>query len=257
MSKRLQDKVVIVTGASSGLGEATALLAAKEGAKLVLAARRRDKSEEVLRRIEKEGGEGLFVQTDVSKSADCARLVAATLERFGHLDGAVNNAGIPGPQMTRVADIDESGWNETLAVNLTGVFLCMKHEIPAMLTTGKGAIVNMSSMYGLKASDVGHSPYSVSKFGVIGLTQSAAIDYGDKGLRINAVCPGFTHSEMVDPLTENPKFVPTVVRRHSAMNRIGESHEVAEAVVWLLSDAASFVNGTALEITGGPTTRLY
>lgn len=256
--KRMQDKVVIVTGASSGLGAATARQLGSEGAKVVLAARRRDKGEEVLRDIKAAGGEGLFVQTDVNNTADVKALVAAAVERFGGLDGAFNNAGVTGPTLTPLADIDEAGWDEALNTNLRAVFVCMKYQIPALLARGGGAIVNMSSMYGLKPSDLGHAPYCASKFGVIGLSKTAAVDYGDKGIRVNAICPGFTHSEMVDPYVEAaPELMARTIGRHSAMNRLGESDEVAQAAVWLLSGQASFVNGDALLIGGGDTTRLY
>jgi A-factor type gamma-butyrolactone 1'-reductase (1S-forming) len=256
--KRLQDKVVLVTGGSSGLGAAAARLLASEGAKIAIAARRRDKGEEVLRQIDAAGGESLFVQTDVTRRADIEAMVAQTIERFGRLDGAVNNAGVTGPTRTPTADIDEQGWDAALDTNLKGVFMCIKYEIPAMLARGKGSIVNIASIYGLKPSDVGHAAYCASKFGVIGLTKTAAIDYADKGIRVNAVCPGFTHSEMVDPYMEaEPEFMSAVINRHSAMNRLGESNEVAEAIAWLLSDAASFVNGVALTVGGGDATRLY
>jgi NAD(P)-dependent dehydrogenase (short-subunit alcohol dehydrogenase family) len=256
--KRLQDQVILVTGGSSGLGATAALLLAEEGAKVAIAARRRDKGEEVLRQIEVAGGEALFVQADVMRRADIEAMTAQTIERFGRLDGAVNNAGITGPTMTPIADIDEEGWDAALNTNLKGVWLCMKYQIPAMLKQGKGSIVNMSSIYGLRGSDLGAAAYCASKFGVIGLTKTAAIDYADKGIRVNAVCPGFTHSEMVDPYVEDePELMKAAVSRHSAMNRLGESSEVAEVIAWLLSDTASFVSGAALPVGGGDTTRLY
>jgi NAD(P)-dependent dehydrogenase (short-subunit alcohol dehydrogenase family) len=256
--KKLQDKVIIVTGASSGLGAASAMRIASEGAKVVLAARRRDRGEEMVQQIEAAGGEALFVQTDVTRTADIKALVAAAVDRFGGLDGAFNNAGVTGPTLTPVADIEEDGWDEAVNTNLRAVFVCMKYQIPALLKRGGGAIVNMSSMYGLKPSDLGHAAYCASKYGVIGLTKSAAIDYADKGVRLNAICPGFIHSEMVDPYVEaKPEMMERVVSRHSAMNRLGEPDEVARAVVWLLSAEASFVNGDALLIGGGDTTRLY
>ncbi len=254
----LKNKVMIVTGASSGLGAATALRLAAEGAKVVLAARRRDKGESVLREIEAAGGEGLFVQTDVTRTDDIKALIAATIERFGGLDGAFNNAGITGPTLTPIADIEEAGWDAAINTNLRAVFVCMKYQIPALLARGGGGIVNMSSMYGLTPSDLGHAAYCASKFGVVGLTKTAAIDYGDRGLRVNAVCPGHTHSEMVDPYVEAaPELIRRTISRHSAMNRIGESDEVADAVAWLLSGESSFVNGVALLIGGGDATRLY
>ena len=256
--QRLEGKVIIVTGASSGLGAATALRLATEGAKVVVAARRRDRGEAVLHAIEAAGGLGLFVATDVTRTADVQALVAATVAHFGGLDGAFNNAGVTGPTLTPIADIEEDGWDEAINTNLRAVFVCMKHQIPAILARGGGAIVNMSSMYGLQPSDLGHAAYCASKYGVIGLTKTAAIDYADKGLRINAVCPGFIHSEMVDPYVEAmPELMGRVVSRHSAMNRLGEPDEVAQAVAWLLSGEASFVNGEAMMIGGGDNTRLY
>ncbi len=256
--KRLQDKIILVTGGSSGLGAATALLLASEGAKIAIAARRLDKGKQVLSEIESAGGEGLFIQADMTRRADIESMTAQTIARFGRIDGAVNNAGITGPTLTPVADIDEEGWDETLNTNLKGVWLCMKYQIPAMLAQGKGSIINMSSIYGLRPSDLGAAAYCASKFGVIGLTKTAAIDYADKGIRVNAVCPGFTHSEMVDPYVESdPEMMKAVVSRHSAMDRLGEANEVAEAVAWLLSDAASFVSGAALTVGGGGATRLY
>lgn len=256
--KRLQDKVIIVTGASSGLGAATALRLATEGAKVVLAARRSDKGEAVLAQLKSAGGEGIFVKTDVTKTDDVKALVAAATKRYGGLDGAVNNAGVTGPTMTPIADIDEAGWDEAINTNLRATFVCMKYQIPQLLARGGGAIVNMSSMYGLKPSDVGHAAYCASKFGVVGLTKTAAVDYGDKGIRINAVCPGFTHSEMVDPYVEAaPELMTRTISRHSAMNRLGESDEIAQAVAWLLSGHSSFVSGAALLVGGGDTTRLY
>jgi A-factor type gamma-butyrolactone 1'-reductase (1S-forming) len=256
--KRMQDKVIIVTGASSGLGAATAKQLAAEGAKVVLAARRADKGEKVLHDIEMAGGEGIFVRTDVNASDDVQNLVAKAVDHFGGLDGAFNNAGVTGPTMTPLADIDESGWDETMTTNLRAVFVCMKYQIPALLKRGAGAIVNMASMYGLKAGDIGNAPYVASKFGVVGLSKTAAIDYAEQGIRVNAICPGFIHSEMVDPYLEaEPELMGRAISRHSGMNRVGESEEIAEAVTWLLSTQSRFVNGTSLLVGGGETSKLY
>ncbi|MEO8558213.1 MAG: glucose 1-dehydrogenase [Rhodospirillales bacterium] len=255
---QLNGKVALVTGGNAGLGAATALQFAREGAAVAIAARRTAQGEVMLERIQALGAEGLYVQADVMRSAEVQAAVKATLDRFGRLDYAVNNAGIAGPVNRPVAEIDEAQWDQVMDVNLKGVFLGMKYEIPAMLAQGAGAIVNVSSIYGLKPSDIGHAAYCASKFGVVGLTRTAAIDYAHAGLRINAVAPGLTRSEMVDPdRPGSAERYRLMVPRHSAMARLGEAEEVAKAVVWLCSDAASFVNGAVLRIDGGETTRMY
>jgi NAD(P)-dependent dehydrogenase (short-subunit alcohol dehydrogenase family) len=256
--KNFAGKVTLVTGGSSGLGEATALKFAEEGARVVIGARRAEQSAKVVQRIIDAGGEAYFVQADVSRAADVENLVREAVKKYGRLDCAVNNAGISGPRLTPMADITEAQWDEVMGVNLKGVWLCMKHEIPAMLANGGGAIVNVASIYGSKASDMGHATYAVSKHGVEGLTKSAAVDYGQSNMRINAVAPGFTLSEMVDPKRPGAaERYKLLLGRHSAMNRFGKSEETADAIVWLCSDAASFVNGAVLAVDGGPTTRLY
>lgn len=254
MAKPFAGKVALVTGASSGIGAATALAFARQGAKVVATARRVEQGEHVVREIIQQGGDSHFVRADVSQAADVEAMVQATLEKFGRLDCAVNNAGIAGPLRTPAAEIAEAQWDSVMNTNLKGAWLCMKHEIPALLSSGGGAIVNVASMYGLKPSDLGHAAYSASKHGLIGLTKTAAIDYGQSGLRINAVAPGFTRSEMVDP--DQPGRTE-LIRKHSAMNRIGEAEEAAHAIVWLCSDAASYVNGAVLPVSGGDTTRMY
>jgi NAD(P)-dependent dehydrogenase (short-subunit alcohol dehydrogenase family) len=256
--KMFAGKVALITGGSAGLGAAAALKFASEGAKVVIAARRADQSAAVVKQIEALGTEAHFVQTDVSKAADVKAMVAATLARFGRLDYAVNNAGISPPLRTPVADVEEEQWDALMNVNLKGVWLCMKYEIPAMLAQGAGAIVNVSSIYGLIPSEIGHAPYCTSKHGVIGLSKTAAIDYGQTGLRINVVAPGFTRSEMVNPDTpEKQARYEALAARHSAMNRLGDAEETANTITWLCSDAASFVNGAVLTVDGGPTVRQY
>ncbi len=256
--KNFEGKVALVTGGSSGLGAATALQFAREGARVVIAARRDEQSESVLRQITALGSEALFVRTDVSRAVDVEAMVQATLARFGRLDCAVNNAGVSGPVRKPVADVEEAQWDALMNVNLKGVWLCMKHEIPAMLAQGAGAIVNVASIYGMKPSDLGHATYSASKFGVVGLTKSSAIDYGQMGLRINAVAPGFTRSEMVNPdLPAAAERYKAIATKHSAMNRLGHPEEIASAITWLCSDAARFVNGAVLAVDGGTTSRLY
>jgi NAD(P)-dependent dehydrogenase (short-subunit alcohol dehydrogenase family) len=253
-----EGKVVLVTGASSGLGAAAALTFAREGAKVVVAARREDKSQTVVQQIKALGGEGVFIKTDVTKRADIEALVDGTMATFGKLDCAVNNAGITGPVMVPLAEIEEAAWDELMNTNLKAVWMCMKYEIPAMLRQGKGAIVNISSIYGFKPNDIGAAPYCASKFGLIGLSKTAAIDYAQQGIRVNVVCPGVTHSEMVDPYVEAaPELMKTVVSRYSALNQIGQAEDCAEAITWLCSDAARFVNGAVLPVDGGDTSRLY
>lgn len=251
-------KVALVTGGSAGLGEATAIRFAQEGAKVVIAARRCEQSARVVQRIIALGGEAHFVATDVSRAEDVERMVDQALQKFGQLDCAVNNAGIAGPRLTPVAEVTEAQWDEVMGVNLKGVWLCMKHELHAMLATGGGSIVNVASIYGDKPSDIGHAPYASSKFGVVGLTKSAAVDYGQMSIRINAVAPGFTLTEMVDP--DRPgagERYKALTARHSGMNRLGHAEETANAIVWLCSDHASYVNGAVLAVDGGSATRLY
>jgi NAD(P)-dependent dehydrogenase (short-subunit alcohol dehydrogenase family) len=251
-------KVALVTGGSSGLGAATALKFAAEGASVLVAARREEKGGEVVRQIVAAGGAAHFVQADVSRAADFERMVACALQTFGRLDCAVNNAGISGPRFTPLAEVTEAQWDEVMGVNLKGVWLCMKHEIAAMLRGGGGAIVNVASIYGLKPADMGHGSYAASKHGVVGLTTSAATDYGQMSLRINAVAPGFTHSEMVD--VQRPGAAENyrkLIARHSGMRRLGNAHETASAIAWLCSDGASYVNGAVLTVDGGGATRLY
>jgi A-factor type gamma-butyrolactone 1'-reductase (1S-forming) len=256
--KPFTGKVALVTGASSGLGAAAAVKFAQQGARVVLAARRIDQGQAVAARIRDAGGEALFVATDVARAQDIEAAVAAAVGKFGRLDCAVNNAGVSGPRFTPMAEVSEAQWDEVMAVNLKGVFLCMKHEIPAMLAGGGGAIVNVASIYGTKPSDMGHATYAASKHGVVGLTTSAAADYGQQGLRINVVAPGFTRSEMVDP--DRPgaaERYEKLTSRHSGMKRLGQAEEAANAIVWLCSSAASYVNGAVLTVDGGGATRLY
>ena len=258
MTQAFAGKVALVTGASSGLGAATALQFAREGAKVVIAARRVEQSAQVVQRIVELGSEAHFVQADVSRADEVEHMVKAAVKKFGRLDCAVNNAGIVGPRFTPTANVTEAEWDKVMGLNLKGVWLCMKHEIPAMLANGSGAIVNVASIYGMKPSDIGTSPYATSKHGVVGLTTSAAADYGQMNLRINAVAPGFTHSEMVDtnqPGAEDRYKMLTA--RHSGMKRLGNAEETANAIVWLCSPSASYVNGAVLTVDGGGATRLY
>ncbi len=255
---RFKDKVAVVTGGGSGLGKATARLVAAGGGKVVVAGRRPEAGEAVVRQIEADGGIAMFVRANVDSPAEVEALIAKTVERYGGLHLAVNSAGIGGPAQAPIAEIEEADWDAVLETNLKSVWRCMKFEIRAMLAGSGGSIVNVSSIYGYKPSDVGHTPYCVAKHGVIGLTKSAAVDYAQQGIRVNVVCPGLFRSEMVEPYLEvAADFISGLTLRHSTMNRLGEAEEIAEAIAFLLSDAASFVNGATLTLDGGDTTRLY
>lgn len=252
MSRKFNGKVAIVTGATSGIGRETAIQFAIEGAKVVIAARRERLGAEVVAEIGRHGGEAIFVRTDVTDASSLEKLVATTMEQYGRLDCAFNNAGIAGDAMKATADHSMENWNAVLATNLTGVWLSMKYQIPAMLKSGGGAIVNASSTYGLKPSTAGHVPYAAAKHGVIGLTKTAAIEYAKAGLRINAICPGWTHSEMVDPALEAlPEQLGALINQDVPMARVADAAEVARAVLWLCSDDSSYVTGHPLCVDGG------
>jgi NAD(P)-dependent dehydrogenase (short-subunit alcohol dehydrogenase family) len=256
MQQRFRGKVALVTGATSGIGRETALCFGREGARVVVAGRREAQGREVVSAIEGAGGEATFVPTDVTDEASIARMVSFTLERFGRLDCAFNNAGISGEAFKLTAEHRLENWDAVIATNLTGVWLCMKYEIPAMLTSGGGAIVNNSSGYGLVGTAIGNVPYVAAKHGVIGLTKSAAIEYAVQGIRVNAVCPGWTHSEMVDPaLAALPAVFDSIVTNEIPMRRIGDAVEIARSVLWLCSDESSYVTGHSLVVDGGQRAR--
>lgn len=247
--KRFASKVAIITGGSSGIGETTAMAFAEQGAAVVIAARRPTEGEAVVQAIEAKGGQALFVKTDVSVSEDCQRLVEKTLERFGRLDFAFNNAGVSGHPIP-VAEFPEDLWHQTIAINLTGVYLCMKYQIPAILNSGGGSIVNNSSVAGLLGASVPGSAYVASKHGVVGLTKGAAAEYADKGIRINAVCPAVIKTPLADDAFSDPEFRKNTYAKH-AIGRVGETHEVASAVTFLCSEEASFLTGLAMPVDGG------
>ena len=247
---RLQDKVVIVTGGSAGIGRAAAQLFAREGASVAVAARREEEGRGVADQIVRDGGRAIFVRTDVARADDHRNLIARTLEAFGRLDLAFNNAGTE--QFGRsIVELDEDEWDRVLMVNLKGVFLSLKYQIPAMLASGGGAIVNTSSVGGLVATP-GLSAYQASKHGVIGLTKVAAMECAMQNIRVNAICPGGTRSEMFDRWTADPEVSAQVLAAHP-IGRFSDPLEQAEVALFLLSDAASFVTGVALPVDGGLT----
>ncbi|MFF7245731.1 SDR family NAD(P)-dependent oxidoreductase [Embleya sp. NPDC008237] len=243
----LDGRVAIVTGASRGIGAATARALHRAGAAVVLAARDADALHASAAEIEAAGGRALAVPTDVTDPAAVEHLVDATLDRFGRLDAAVNNAAGGGHPPTPLADVQIADFDSALAVNLRGVFLAMKYEIPAMLDRGAGAIVNMSSTAGLQAVG-GLTGYVSAKFGLIGLTRTAALDYADAGIRVNALAPGPIHTEQLEAAGEQAR---QAAAQAMPMRRIGLPEEVAAAVVWLCSDASSFITGATLPIDGG------
>ncbi len=253
-----QNKVILITGATSGLGATAAVSLASKGAKVVITGRREEQGQAVVAQMHAAGGEGFFIKTDVTMRADVEAMVAMTVEKFGRLDGAVNNAGITGGMFKPLADYADEDWHSVIDTNLTGVFQCMRAQIPAMLASGGGSIVNISSIYGTVGGDIGNAGYVSSKWGVIGLTKTAAIDYAKQGIRVNAICPGYCHSEMVDPYAEaEPALFEKLLERYTATGKLGESHVVADAIEFLLSDKSSFISGAAIPVQGGEHSRLY
>jgi NAD(P)-dependent dehydrogenase (short-subunit alcohol dehydrogenase family) len=245
----LEGKVAIVTGAAMGIGRASAVVFAREGAAVVVADIDREGGHETVAMVEAAGGQASFIGTDVSSRSEVAAMVGHAVDTFGGLDCAHNNAGIAAP-LAPLADYPDEGWDRTIAVMLTGVYHCLKAEIPAMLARGGGAIVNTSSGTGLVAYP-GQAAYTASKHGVIGLTKVAALDYGARGIRVNAVCPGTARTPMVDRALADFPALDDHLKALHPIGRIGEATEVAEAAVWLCSPAASFVLGVALPVDGG------
>lgn len=250
MAGNLEGKVALITGGGSGMGRATGIAFAQEGAKVVIADRDRVGGELTVRTIRDTGGEASFIETDVRISSQVEAMVARTVEIYGSLDCAFNNAGIPGRMGLKVADCGEEDWARVLAINLTGVFLCMKFEIPQMLKQGRGSIVNNASVGALVGSP-GAAPYVASKHGVVGLTKSAALEYGKRGIRINAVCPGFIHTPMLERGLQGGGMSEKQMISFEPIGRIGRAEEVAKVVVFLSSEDASFVIGLAMPVDGG------
>lgn len=245
----LDGKVALVTGAASGIGRAVAEAYAREGAAVVLSDVAAPEGETAAAEIaRKHSVRAHFVRADVSLPEECERLVATTLERLGKLDIACNNAGIAG-ETHETADYSIQGWEKVIAVNLSGVFHCMKYEIPAMLASGKGAIVNMASILGA-VGFAGAPAYVAAKHGVLGLTKTAAVEYAARGVRINAVGPAFIHTPLIRKLEEDAAASAMLVSRHPA-GRLGHPEEVAALTLWLSSDAASFVTGAYYPVDGG------
>lgn len=249
MSKTPTIPVALVTGGNSGIGKATSLAFARIGAKVVIAARRIKESEEIVDNIRNEGGEAIFVRTDVSIAEEVKQLIQTIVETYGRLDWACNNAGVEGSKST-IIECSEENWDQVIDINLKGVWLCMRYEISQMLKQGGGVIVNISSIAGFLGI-AGFGPYSASKHGVIGLTKTAAREYSKYGIRINAVCPGSIYTQMIERMDGGPIDSSSYRITRTAMGRLGSPEEIASVVLWLCSDAASYVTGHSLVADGG------
>ena len=253
MVGNLDGKVALVTGGNSGIGQAAAMAFAQEGAYVVIAARRVPEGQEAVDLIKDLGGDAHFVQTDVSITGEVEAMVNLTIEKYGRLDYAFNNAGTGG-SLAPTSDCTEENWDRVISVNLKGLWLCMKYELQHMLKHSGGAMVNMASVMGL-VGGANYPAYVASKHGVVGLTKAAALEYAQAGIRINAVCPGSVRTPEWEHLYgDTPASLKEAEARSVArmpLGRMGKSEEIAEAVVWLCSDAASFITGHAMAIDGG------
>ena len=251
MSGQLNGKVALITGGASGIGRATALTFAREGAKLIIADMNEDGGQQTVHMITEHGGEATFVQVDVSRATEVEAMISKTVQTYGRLDCAHNNAGIGSRPRVLLHELSEESWERVISINLKGVWLCMKYEIIQMCTQGGGAIVNTASIMGLVGSWSRSGVYNASKHGVVGLTKTAALEYAKLGIRVNAVCPGYIRTPLIEEaLTSNPEMEAQIVARHP-VGRMGRPEEIAEAVMWLCSDAASFVTGHTMTVDGG------
>jgi NAD(P)-dependent dehydrogenase (short-subunit alcohol dehydrogenase family) len=253
MASTMAGKVALITGGSSGIGRSASLLFAREGARIVVAARRTDEGEETVQMIREAGGDACFVRADVSQAAAVPALVTVCVTRYGRLDYAVNNAGIEG-SIVPMIDYTEDDWDAIIAINLKGVWLCMKAEVLQMQQHGGGAIVNVASIGGL----IGFprmGPYVATKHGIIGLTKTAALEYAAHNIRINVLCPGLIDTPMADRFVEGMQAggidAEQILMSLAPIKRRGTPEEIAEAAVWLCSDAASYVTGHSMVVDGG------
>jgi len=252
MNPSFAGKVALITGGTSGIGRPTAVAFAEQGANVVVAGRREAEGAESVRLVEKAGGNGLFVRTDVAIEKEVEAMVARTVEYFGRLDFAFNNAGVSGGEMDSGKGIANTNdfFNRIMDANVRGVFFSLKHEIPAILQSGGGAIVNNASVAGLRAIIAGTPIYTASKFAVVGLTRSVALEFAAKGVRVNAVCPAIIETEMTEHLSQNNELRAKIMAMHP-IGRFGQSEEVAAAVLYLCSPGAAFITGVTLPVDGG------
>jgi NAD(P)-dependent dehydrogenase (short-subunit alcohol dehydrogenase family) len=249
MAGTLEGKAILVTGGGSGIGRATSLLLAKQGAKVMIADYVPEGAQKTVAMIKEAGGTADCLAADVSVTKQVEMMVAKTVEKFGRIDGAFNNAGIEG-KMAGTIDTSEENFDRTIAINLKGVWLCMKYEIPQMLKQGGGVIVNTASIAGLVGFE-GLPAYNASKHGVVGLTKTAALEFAQKNIRVNCVCPGVIQTPMVARLMDGGGMNENDMRAGEPVGRFGQPQEIGEGVVWLLSDASSFVTGHSMVIDGG------
>ncbi|TDE06910.1 SDR family oxidoreductase [Flavobacterium sandaracinum] len=247
METTFKNKVALVTGGASGIGKAAALAFAKKGAKVAIADWK--ENDEMVDLIKELGSEAIFIKCDVSKTEDVKAMVVQTIAAFGRLDYAFNNAGIEGNTAT-TQECTEENWDKTISVNLKGIWLCMKYEIPEMLKEGKGAIVNCASVAGL-IGFAGLPAYVASKHGIVGLTKTTALECAKQGIRVNVVCPGVIQTPMIDRLTGKTKEAIEQFTGLEPIGRFGLPEEIASAVIWLCSDEASFVTGHVMAVDGG------
>jgi NAD(P)-dependent dehydrogenase (short-subunit alcohol dehydrogenase family) len=250
MPKPFEGKTALVTGAGMGMGKAAALMFAMRGANVAAVDVSAELVEETVKTIQEAGGRAVFFQADVSKTDEVEKMVARTVETFHRLDCAFNNAGITG-QNDALTDLSEEMFMRVIGVNLVGVWLCMKYEIPLMLKQGRGAIVNNSSLAGLRGEAYTSAAYISSKHGVIGLTKKAALEYSAKGIRINAICPGAIRTGMFSNALERDPRIEDHLKQMIPSRRIGSPDEIAETVLWLCSDAASYITGVSIPVDGG------
>jgi NAD(P)-dependent dehydrogenase (short-subunit alcohol dehydrogenase family) len=248
MADRVKGKVALITGGGSGIGRATAMLFASEGARVVVADYNVEGGERTAKAIKEAGGDAVFHPADVANPGEVETLVRKTIEAYGRLDCAFNNAGIEG-QFSSTPECTLENWQRVIGINLSGVFYCMKYEVPEMLKTGGGTIVNTSSICGL-AGIANTAAYTAAKHGVVGLTKTAALEFSSKGIRVNAVCPGFIRTPMVARVMDRGSFDEKAVIQTHPINRLGKAEEIAEAVLWLSTDASSFVTGVPMPIDG-------
>ena len=247
---QLENKIVIITGAGSGIGAASALLLAKHKALVIVSDLNIERAQKVADQINTAGGNAFTYQADVSKFEEVELLISQTVRDHGRLDVMINNAGIGGENQRKTAEHTLEDWDNVIAVNQTGVFYCMKAALQQMMKQGHGNIINIASLAGLKPSGYNLS-YSASKFAVVGMTKSAALEYGRKNIRINAVCPGYTHSALLDKLLASKPDMGETLKRLIPMDRFGEADEIAEAVAWLASDNSKYITGQTITLDGG------